>query len=122
MHILSLMKIYALFIIKPQNKNNLHFITYKGSKMLTKNQLFEILLDWNYWDREFPKTIQRKSYEKQIAKLSQSDKVVVIKGVRHCGKSTLLMNEYTATKSQDNKTKVFLTTSDCNIKQHFVNH
>jgi hypothetical protein len=34
--------------------------------MLTKTQLFEILLDWNYWNSEFPKTTPRKSYEKQI--------------------------------------------------------
>jgi predicted AAA+ superfamily ATPase len=61
--------------------------------MLTKNQLFEILLDWNYWNREFPKTIQRKSYEDKIDRLSQTDEVVVIKGVRRCGKSTLLINE-----------------------------
>lgn len=61
--------------------------------MLTKNQLFEILLDWNYWHREFPSTIERKGYEEKITQLSQSDEVVVVKGVRRCGKSTLLINE-----------------------------
>ena len=61
--------------------------------MLSKNQLFEILLDWNYWNREFPKTTPRKSYEDKIAKLSQTDEVVVVKGVRRCGKSTLFVNE-----------------------------
>ena len=61
--------------------------------MLTKNQLFEILLDWNYWNREFPSTIPRERYEKQIERLSQADEVVVVKGVRRCGKSTLLINE-----------------------------
>jgi predicted AAA+ superfamily ATPase len=61
--------------------------------MLPKTQLFEILLDWNYWNREFPKTTPRKSYENQIERLSQTDEVVVIKGVRRCGKSTLLINE-----------------------------
>ena len=61
--------------------------------MLTKNQLFEILLDWNYWNREFPKTTPRKSYEQQIEELSQTDEVLVIKGIRRCGKSTLLINE-----------------------------
>jgi len=50
--------------------------------MLTKNQLFEILLDWNYWNREFPKTTPRKSYEQQIEQLSQTDEVLVIKGIR----------------------------------------
>ena len=61
--------------------------------MLTKNQLFEILLDWNYWSREFPKTTPRKNYEDKIAKISQTDEVIVVKGVRRCGKSTLLINE-----------------------------
>jgi len=61
--------------------------------MITKNQLFEILLDWNYWNREFPKTTPRKNYENQIERLSQTDEVLVIKGVRRCGKSTLLINE-----------------------------
>lgn len=61
--------------------------------MLTKNQLFEILLDWNYWNREFPETTPRKNYENTIAQLSQTDEVVVVKGVRRCGKSTLLVNE-----------------------------
>ncbi len=61
--------------------------------MLSKSQLFEILLDWNYWDREFPKTVSRKRYEDKIAKLSKSGEAVVIKGVRRCGKSTLLINE-----------------------------
>jgi len=41
--------------------------------MLTKNQLFEILLDWNYWNSEFPETIQRKIYENKIERLSQTD-------------------------------------------------
>ena len=61
--------------------------------MLTKNQLFEILLDWNYWNREFPATVTRKGYEEKIASLGQSDEVVVVKGVRRCGKTTLLINE-----------------------------
>ena len=61
--------------------------------MLIKNQLFEILLDWNYWNREFPETTPRKNYEDKITKLSQTDEVVVVKGVRRCGKSTLLINE-----------------------------
>ena len=50
-------------------------------------------LFWNYWSREFPKTIQRKSYETRIEQLSQTDQVLVIKGVRRCGKSTLFINE-----------------------------
>jgi len=39
--------------------------------MLTKNQLFEILLDWNYWNREFPATVTRKGYE-EIEQIEES--------------------------------------------------
>ncbi|HIP50597.1 MAG TPA: ATP-binding protein, partial [Campylobacterales bacterium] len=61
--------------------------------MLTKNQLFEILSDWNYWDRPFPKTFDRERYQEKLTHFSESDEVIVIKGIRRCGKSTLLINE-----------------------------
>jgi len=61
--------------------------------MLSKNQLFEILSDWNYWDKDFPQTFDREHYEKKLTHFSESDEVIVIKGIRRCGKSTLLINE-----------------------------
>ncbi|HIP51360.1 MAG TPA: ATP-binding protein [Campylobacterales bacterium] len=61
--------------------------------MLTKNQLFEILSDWNYWNKPFPQTFARERYEEKLTHFSHSDEVIVIKGIRRCGKSTLLINE-----------------------------
>ena len=60
---------------------------------MNKDKIFEILNDWNFWFKPLPDTFVRKSYEDEIAKKSLSGEVIVIKGVRRSGKSTLLINE-----------------------------
>jgi len=60
---------------------------------MNKDKLFEILNEWNYWFRPLPDTYQRKHYEAEIARKSKAGEVIVIKGVRRSGKSTLLINE-----------------------------
>ncbi len=61
--------------------------------MLDKDKLFEILNEWNFWFRELPKFYDRKVYSKRLTKISKSGEVIVIKGVRRSGKSTLLLSE-----------------------------
>ncbi len=61
--------------------------------MLNKEEIFEALSDWNYWNRPLPETIPRPRYEKEIARKAATGEVVVLKGVRRSGKSTLLINE-----------------------------
>ena len=60
---------------------------------MEKLEIIEILNEWNYWDREVPVTVKRDSYDNKIAKFMQKDEVLVIKGVRRCGKSTLMLNQ-----------------------------
>ena len=60
---------------------------------MNKDKIFEILNDWNFWFKPLPATYIRKNYEDEIAKKSLSGEVIVIKGVRRSGKSTLLINE-----------------------------
>lgn len=60
---------------------------------MNKDKIFEILSDWNFWFKPLPETHVRKSYEEEIAKKSLAGEVIVIKGVRRSGKSTLLINE-----------------------------
>ena len=60
---------------------------------MNKDKIFEILSDWNFWFKPLPKTHIRKIYEEEIAKKSATGEVIVIKGVRRSGKSTLLINE-----------------------------
>jgi len=60
---------------------------------MNKDKIFEILNDWNFWFRPLPETHIRKDYEEEIARKSGAGEVIVIKGVRRSGKSTLLVNE-----------------------------
>ena len=60
---------------------------------MNRDKIFEILNDWNFWFKPLPDTYVRKRYEDEIAKKSLAGEVIVIKGVRRSGKSTLLINE-----------------------------
>ena len=61
--------------------------------MLNKEEIFEVLNDWNFWNRSLPVTISRIDYEKEIARKAKSEEILILKGVRRSGKSTLLINE-----------------------------
>ena len=60
---------------------------------MNKDRIFEILNEWNYWFRPLPNTYARTYYEEEIAQKAVAKEVIVIKGVRRSGKSTLLINE-----------------------------
>lgn len=59
---------------------------------MDKNNLFGILNDWNYWDKPIPEFVARASYQEKIDQYLTSGEVVVLKGIRRSGKSTLLLN------------------------------
>ena len=60
---------------------------------MDKIKILEILDDWNYWTKKPPATVNRETYDDKIARYMNKDEVVVIKGVRRCGKSTLMINQ-----------------------------
>jgi len=60
---------------------------------LDKLELLEILNSWNYWNRDLPTTHKREFYDKKISSFLRYDEVVVIKGVRRSGKSSLIQNQ-----------------------------
>ena len=60
---------------------------------MNREKIFEILNDWNFWFKPLPDTFARVDYEQEIARKSKAREVIVIKGVRRSGKSTLLINE-----------------------------
>ena len=59
---------------------------------MNKEKLFEVLKDWNYWNKELPIYHSRKYYEDNIKIYDKTDEITVLKGIRRCGKSTLLIN------------------------------
>lgn len=58
---------------------------------MQKNQILEILADWNYWGNYEDHSLERKKYIKRLEHLLKTKEIVVIKGVRRCGKSTLIL-------------------------------
>ena len=81
---------------------------------MDKDKIFEILNEWNYWFKPLPKTYSREYYETQIAQKAASKEIIVIKGVRRSGKSTLLLNEIKRLVSQglDIKNILFVNFED----------
>lgn len=57
--------------------------------MIDKNFLETIISEWSYWDKPLPVSIPRLLLQRLDFNLSP-DLVLVIQGVRRCGKSTLL--------------------------------
>ena len=60
---------------------------------MKNSEILEILNDWNYWNKELPTTTARIFYDDKISKFLSNDEVVVIKGIRRSGKSTLMINQ-----------------------------
>jgi len=59
--------------------------------MLRKEQILEILNEWNYWDKNVEENIfPRNEYVKKLLEFLKTKEVVVLKGIRRSGKSTLL--------------------------------
>jgi uncharacterized protein len=59
---------------------------------MDKNKLFGILNDWNYWDKPLPEFVARETYQAKINNYLSSGEVIVLKGIRRSGKSTLMIN------------------------------
>jgi len=58
--------------------------------MISKSELIKILNFWNYWDKNVNGIKQRQFYENQLKKIRNSKEIIVIKGIRRGGKSSLL--------------------------------
>lgn len=87
---------------------------------MEKLEILEILNDWNYWNRQLPSIVPRYIYDRKIKSFLQKDEVTVLKGVRRCGKSTLLLNQIKILLASgiESKNILFVNLED----PRFVNH
>ncbi|MDO9208975.1 MAG: ATP-binding protein [Sulfuricurvum sp.] len=88
--------------------------------MLSKTEILAILNDWNYWNRDFDPSIERPLYDDKIRNFMKHDEIVVIKGVRRCGKSTLMLNQMKRLHQNgiDKRAMLFINLED----PRFINH
>ena len=59
---------------------------------ITDNEIIQALTDWNDWSRPESATVPRPFYEERLRSLIATGEIVVLQGVRRCGKSTILRN------------------------------
>jgi predicted AAA+ superfamily ATPase len=87
---------------------------------LDKSEIIAILNDWNYWNFPLPETKERASYDSKISSYLEYDEVVVIKGIRRSGKSTLMINQIKRLLQDDIAIKniLFVNLED----PRFINH
>lgn len=57
---------------------------------MEKNEIFQILNDWNFWEQKLDIGIKREKYLQKLNKFLDSEKIIVIKGPRRSGKSYLM--------------------------------
>ncbi|HBG64142.1 MAG TPA: hypothetical protein DDX16_07875 [Candidatus Omnitrophica bacterium] len=62
---------------------------------MDREEIIGSLLLWNFWEREIMTGIPRQGYLGRIKKFLSTDEVVVLTGVRRCGKSTILLQALT---------------------------
>lgn len=63
-----------------------------GNLMINKTKILETLTEWNYWNRDLPDFYTRERYESDVLRKSTTGEIVILKGVRRSGKSTILIN------------------------------
>ena len=59
---------------------------------MKREEIIEILNEWNFWNKSLPKSLKRKDYENEIEKKYKTGEIIFLKGVRRSGKSTILIN------------------------------
>ena len=58
---------------------------------MNRAQILEILNDWNFWKKEIDTGIERGAQVARLKRLSKIGEIVVVSGIRRCGKSTILL-------------------------------
>jgi uncharacterized protein len=57
---------------------------------MNKNEILEVLEDWNFWRKDQDTGLTRLQYLEQLQSLKDSNQIIVITGVRRSGKSYLM--------------------------------
>lgn len=60
--------------------------------MISKTKIMETLDEWNFWSRDLPDNFQRDEYESEVIRKAEAGEILILKGVRRSGKSTILVN------------------------------
>ena len=86
--------------------------------MIEKNDLINILKNWNIWENEIDVGIKRGKYINEIYPYIKRKEILVLKGIRRCGKSTIMKQLiYELVKKGVHKKQIlYLNLEDYNFK------
>ena len=81
---------------------------------MDKNKLFAILNEWNFWERPVAEFFPREEYQAKLDAYLKSDEIIILKGIRRSGKSTLMINHirHLINKGVDIKEILFVNFED----------
>ena len=87
---------------------------------MKKGVILSVLKRWNIWENNIDTGIKRKKYLKEIYPYLERKEVLVIKGIRRSGKSTImqqLMKELVKERKASKKQLLYLNLEDHNFTQ-----
>ncbi len=86
--------------------------------MISSENLLKLLNDWNLWEGEMETGIERKQYVNRLIPLFRRKEIIVIKGIRRSGKSTIMrqMMKNLVKSGVQEKQLLFLNLEDYNLK------
>jgi predicted AAA+ superfamily ATPase len=80
---------------------------------MNKNQIIEILEEWNFWKHELETGIERKEYVDRALKFLHANVVVALVGIRRAGKSFLMRQlAKKLAKAEDNRNILMVNFED----------
>lgn len=56
---------------------------------MNSEEILKVLRTWNIWDKDIDTGISRKDYVDEISKYLEMKHILILKGVRRCGKTTI---------------------------------
>ncbi len=89
--------------------------------MISEDVLFEVLNKWNCWSKELNIGIDRPKYVSKISKFIERKEVLVLTGIRRCGKSTIMKQlMYSLIKKGISREQLlYLNLEDFNFAQYY---
>ena len=73
---------------------------------MRRDEILKILVDWNYWGNYKDESVDRGRYIEDLNHLLKTGEIIVIKGVRRSGKSTLMLQYIRKSGLEDKNTLV----------------
>lgn len=73
---------------------------------MRRDEILKILVDWNYWGTYKDESVERGRYIENLNHLLKIGEIIVIKGVRRSGKSTLMLQHIRKSRWEEKNTLV----------------